>query len=307
MFGESLCCIVLDISVISMNLCFQFKSIVFLFILDIQQSKIKVMNKCTNPIVGGQMQTILYWHVTYLAVSELPLTAPVLRQNNACQLKKYAISVQIKSNVKKLGTDCTEIIAKNPDARSGVYMIKPIDSPHPFLAFCENRADGGWTVIQRRNGKGVDGNPLNFYKQWTDYQKGFGDVRYEHWLGLDYMHALTNQPGKTCELRVDMINCQELKGYALYDSFRIGSETEFYSLHLGNYRGNTGDAFRGNEYSGTQDGHPFSTYDNDNDDCDPCIMGDIAFSSCAENQLSAGWFSNCGLVDLNGNWHNQLD
>ncbi|XP_042325553.1 angiopoietin-related protein 5-like [Sceloporus undulatus] len=205
------------------------------------------------------------------------------------------------------GTDCTEIIAENPYATSGTYMIQPFNAPHPFRAFCENRADGGWTVIQRRNGKGADGNPVDFYKPWTDYQGGFGDVRYEHWLGLDYMHELTNQPGKKCELRVDMINCQNQKGYALYDRFRIASEAARYSLHLGSYRGNTGDAFRGNQYSGTQDGRPFSTHNNDNDDCHPCFIGDIAFNSCAENQHSAGWFSNCGLVDLNGIWHNQTD
>nr|XP_020668547.1 fibrinogen-like protein 1 [Pogona vitticeps] len=204
------------------------------------------------------------------------------------------------------GADCSEIFAKNQSSRSQVYYIRPSEPHGPFWAYCEMQ-DGGWTVIQRRNGKGADGTPVNFARNWADYKRGFGTAKYEHWLGLEQMHLLSNQVGKTCQLKIDMVNCNEEEGYAFYDSFRIGSEQELYSIHLGSYTGNTGDAFRGTYYSRDQNHHPFSTYDSDNDDCYPCIRGDIAFNSCANEQYSAWWFSDCGMVDLNGMWHPKTD
>ncbi|KAJ6666411.1 hypothetical protein lerEdw1_000685 [Lerista edwardsae] len=204
------------------------------------------------------------------------------------------------------GTDCTEIFASDQSATSGIHMIQPANAPKPFTVFCEKRSDGGWTVIQRRSGNGPDGKPVNFRRLWADYQKGFGHVGYEHWLGLDYIHALTQQKGKTCQLRVDMLNCNRGQGYAFYDAFKIGNQNELYRISLGNYAGNAGDAFRGRSSSENQDGRPFSTMDQDNDDCTVCFKGGQAVRSCARDLYGSGWwFSNCGTADLNGDWHPQ--
>lgn len=62
----------------------------------------------------------------------------------------------------------------------------------------------------------------------------------EHWLGLNYIHALTQQKGKACQLRVDMLNCKWEQGYAFYEAFKIGNENELYRISLGNYTGNAG-------------------------------------------------------------------
>ncbi|KYO47499.1 selenoprotein O [Alligator mississippiensis] len=96
------------------------------------------------------------------------------------------------------GGDCTEIFAKNMNAESGVYLIKPEKTAKPFKAFCEKCEDGGWTVFQRQDGKGEDGQPVNFMKAWRSYKRGFGHVEYEHWLGLDNIYTLSQQAGKTC-------------------------------------------------------------------------------------------------------------
>ena len=64
-------------------------------------------------------------------------------------------------------------------AVSGVFTINPLETGE-FDVYCDfDRDDGPWTVVQRRfNGD------LDFYKEYTDYQQGFGSISGEHWLGL---------------------------------------------------------------------------------------------------------------------------
>ena len=64
---------------------------------------------------------------------------------------------------------------KNASARgqttSGVYTIQPDNQP-AFQAYCDMETDGGgWIVFQRR----MDGS-VDFYRYWTDYQQGFGNL-----------------------------------------------------------------------------------------------------------------------------------
>ena len=89
---------------------------------------------------------------------------------------------------------------KNASARgqttSGVYTIQPDNQP-AFQAYCDMETDGGgWIVFHRR----MDGS-VDFYRYWTDYQQGFGNLSGEFWLGLDKIHCLIST---ATELRVDM-------------------------------------------------------------------------------------------------------
>jgi len=46
----------------------------------------------------------------------------------------------------------------------------------------------GWTVIQKR----LDGS-VDFYRNWTEYRRGFGQPEGEFWLGNERIHQLTDQ------------------------------------------------------------------------------------------------------------------
>ena len=56
---------------------------------------------------------------------------------------------------------------------------------------------GGWTVFQRR----IDGS-VDFYRNWIDYEEGFGDLVGEFWLGLTKIYRLTKAGNK--RLRIDL-------------------------------------------------------------------------------------------------------
>uniref|UniRef100_A0AAG5DLB1 Fibrinogen C-terminal domain-containing protein n=1 Tax=Anopheles atroparvus TaxID=41427 RepID=A0AAG5DLB1_ANOAO len=155
------------------------------------------------------------------------------------------------------GKDVFPSSCKTPNIKeAGIYSIRPAGVVEPFLVLCEFKNNlklgGGWTVFQRRfNGR------VNFYRNWTMYKNGFGDVNGEHWLGLEKLHAMTRS-GRH-EMLVVLEDHDGYGRYALYESFRIGSEAEKYKLTIGNYSGTAGDSLS------CSNGANFSTFDQDND------------------------------------------
>ncbi|KAM4675629.1 angiopoietin-related protein 5-like isoform 1-T2 [Discoglossus pictus] len=210
------------------------------------------------------------------------------------------------------GTDCSHILAQDDKATSGTYTIKPEGCKYAFEVYCYMDNGDGWTVIQRHNGQDL----LSFDETWEVYKRLFGKINGEHWLGLDNINALTNQPGKVAKLFVKLEDYKDNKATAQYDEFSIEDEKNNYKLKLGKYSGNAGDGFRGQDKDTNQDGSYFSTKDKDNDGCPgcdtcpPCLVGgDIAFLKCTGDFLtqSGWWFNRCGLADLNGQWHENGD
>ncbi|XP_073738676.1 angiopoietin-related protein 5-like isoform X2 [Callorhinus ursinus] len=199
------------------------------------------------------------------------------------------------------GRDCSHIWLESPTARSGVYTIQPEGVSTPFKVFCDMRMDGGWTVIQSRD-RGRR-RPLDFERCWQEYKQGFGDLRGDHWLGLEHISGLTSQPGLRSELTVDLLGLDNHTLQAHYEHFHVDREDQFYQLTLGPYSGNAGDAFRGVGQTDNQEGCGFSTLDRDHDRCSPCTDGAQTFTSCSHDRSGAGWwYSACGHADLNGPW-----
>lgn len=152
---------------------------------------------------------------------------------------------------------------------NGIYTVN-VTGLLPFEVYCEAQIAGpGWTVIQRR----TNGN-LNFYRNWTQYMVGFGDMSNEFFIGLDKLHAIT--ASRTHELYIQLEDFSGNKRFARYDEFLISSESDHYRLEkLGEYSGDAGDSLKNHL------GQKFSTFDSDNDG-----MGGV----CSEKLLGAWWY-----------------
>ncbi|XP_069138891.1 angiopoietin-related protein 7-like [Argopecten irradians] len=124
--------------------------------------------------------------------------------------------------------DCSFI----PDGySSGVYHIKPTDDT--IVAYCDmDRTDGPWTVIQRRINGDVD-----FYRNWTEYKNGFGDLLGNFWIGNDKLHQLTATPRV---LRVELGAWNGTTGFAKYSRFQVASEDLNYKILVEEFSGHIG-------------------------------------------------------------------
>ena len=139
---------------------------------------------------------------------------------------------------------------------------------------------GGWTVFQRRQDGSVD-----FYRNWTDYENGFGNLTGEFWLGLSKIHRLTKEGSNT--LRVDLGDFEGNTSYANYSTFSISDGSTEYILTVGGYSGTAGDSLW------YHNGSRFSTRDNDNDNWG---------HNCAQYYTGAWWYNNCHNSNLNGHY-----
>uniref|UniRef100_A0A182KDK3 Fibrinogen C-terminal domain-containing protein n=1 Tax=Anopheles christyi TaxID=43041 RepID=A0A182KDK3_9DIPT len=172
---------------------------------------------------------------------------------------------------------------KIPFSVSGVYKIRP-ENPfkQPITVLCEQEYEsGGWVVIQHR----FDGS-TNFYREWDEYQKGFGNLDGEFWLGLEIIHRLTvSAPHELIILLEDFEGNRTL---ARYDQFGIGSQKQNYALNkIEGYSGTAGDSLSDLK------GMAFTTQDVDND---------TAKDNCAVTFAGAWWYTACHQSNLNGKY-----
>ncbi|XP_027057725.1 ficolin-2-like [Pocillopora damicornis] len=125
---------------------------------------------------------------------------------------------------------------------------------------------------------------VDFYRDWSSYKNGFGDLKGEFWLGNDNLHRLT--AAGNVSLRVDLKDFEGNITYAEYATFKVADQADKYRILIGGYSGTAGDGM--NKQSDMQ----FSTRDSDND-----INPD---GSCAQQFKGAWWYSYCHHSNLNG-------
>ncbi|XP_076026309.1 angiopoietin-related protein 3 [Genypterus blacodes] len=191
---------------------------------------------------------------------------------------EYLMENSTGLNTKDLPMDCTGLFDRG-ERNNGIYVIKPNRS-EPFNVYCDMSSDEGATVIQRR----VDGS-VDFDQTWQKYEKGFGNLENEFWLGLKKIHSLTQQG--TYTLRVDLEDWKEEKHWAEYNFSLDGPYTN-YTLHLSHFSGDLADAIANST------GVSFSTKDRDNDN--------HRNSQCARTYTGGWWFNACGETNLNGKY-----
>ena len=182
--------------------------------------------------------------------------------------------------------DCSCLLKRFPHLSSGNFRIA---FPEIGLVpvYCDMETDGGgWTVFQRRKDGSVD-----FNREWNDYERGFGDVEGDYWLGLTFLHQLLQLNGAN-ELRIDLKDYSGNSAYAKYSSFNVGNSNSKYTLSVSGYSGTAGDAIAASGHSlRNANGMKFSTEDQDNDQ----------WSSHCAGQLKGGWwFNSCNRTFLNG-------
>ncbi|XP_069560879.1 angiopoietin-related protein 3 [Brachyistius frenatus] len=181
-------------------------------------------------------------------------------------------------NTNDFAVDCSDLFNKG-EVNSGIYVIKPNGS-EPFNVYCEMSSDGGSTVIQRR----VDGSD-DFDQTWEKYEKGFGDMEKDFWLGLKKIHSLTQQGVHI--LRVDLEDWKEETRWAEY-RFSLDGPSNDYTLHVSHFSGDLPDAMANST------GMRFSTKDRNNDN--------HRNSNCARNYTGGWWLNSCGETNLNGRY-----
>ncbi|XP_034471778.1 microfibril-associated glycoprotein 4-like [Drosophila innubila] len=167
---------------------------------------------------------------------------------------------------------------------NGIYdILIPNFSSLPVKVACDAKTEGGgWTVILSR----IDGS-VDFYRNWTEYQKGFGDLNGEFFLGLDKIHALTAVYSQ--ELLIVLEDFEGAVRYETYEKFAIGSEDQQYVLHtLGKANGTAGDSLSYHR------GKKFSTFDRDHDTWEE--------KNCAEYSTGAWWYGFCHYSNLAGKY-----
>jgi len=120
-------------------------------------------------------------------------------------------------------------------------------------------------------------------RSWAEFKVGFNDCRGNYWLGNDLLHQLTKESRYKLRCLVQA-RSNGVVYVANYDTFFVGSESNSYTLRVGDYSGNAGDSMS------YHNGMMFSTYDRDND---PHNI------HCARVQAGGFWYSRCFRAGVN--------
>lgn len=189
------------------------------------------------------------------------------------KFSELKLDILSKIKTEKYPRDCEDVRESN----SGIYQIYPSDI-RGFETYCDMKtAGGGWLVFQKRQDGSVD-----FFRNWTDYKNGFGDLTGEFWLGNSRIHEITTKD--EYELYILMEDLEGEQRYARYKTFYIGDIQSKFTLDVGNFSGNAGDSLD-TTYHKSQ---PFSTLDRDSS------------SNCVEKYKGGWWYNNCHRSNLNG-------
>ena len=128
------------------------------------------------------------------------------------------------------------------------------------------------------------------YRDWVDYETGFGDLTGNHWLGLANLQRLVS--GIFVELLIYLEDFNNNWVYAQYSDFSIRDSAGNYRIDVSGYNGTAGDSME------FHNGQEFSTRDRENSP----YSANADFYPCAVNMRGAWWYATCYHSNLNGEY-----
>ncbi|XP_052786242.1 microfibril-associated glycoprotein 4-like [Mya arenaria] len=182
---------------------------------------------------------------------------------------------------------CYDILNKTGTHRSGVYNITTLRSQTTISVYCDMDTEGGgWTVFQRR----FDGS-VDFYRNFSEYENGFGSASGEYWLGLRTIQEMLSKASH--ELRIDVESFSGRSGYDVYSNFRLqGPGYTFFVDNRTRSLNMTTQYLLLTGCSYTPYGQNFTTFDRDQDQRND--------GNCAVLAKGAWWYNYCESANLNG-------
>jgi len=174
-------------------------------------------------------------------------------------------------------SSCEDLVVRK-NGTMHAATIDPEDGLGLVDVVCEFSDDGekAWTVFQNR----IDGR-VDFDRDFEDYEKGFGNLTGDFWLGLKTLARLT-QNGDF-DLKVDMVSNNGTFYNRTYQNFTVGAAPT-YRLTLKELDGSS-DRGQGLSYN---NGASFGARDTN--------------PGCASQYKGGFWYNGCTQVNLNGVW-----
>ncbi|XP_063436679.1 fibrinogen-like protein A [Mytilus trossulus] len=127
---------------------------------------------------------------------------------------------------------------------------------------------------------------VDFYREWKEYETGFGNLDSEFWLGNNKLNVLTSTGNY--KLFIHLEDFEGNSRYAEYSKFSVGDATTNFILNIDGYSGDAGDEI------GNSNDMMFSTSDRDNDR-DQNL-------NCAKDLRGGWWYYFCLRSNLNGRY-----
>lgn len=150
--------------------------------------------------------------------------------------------------------------------KNGLYKF---DNEQQFCYF--GGPGSAWIVIQSRGPRMAE----NFTRNYSEYERGFGDKNGEFWMGNKNIVQLLERFAKV-EMRVEMMDMHGNIRFMEYKTFKMAKVDDGYKLKLEFKEGSARDMFT--HYNGEQ----FSTYDRQNEKAIQLV------TRCQEK--SGGWW-----------------
>ncbi|XP_070173321.1 fibrinogen-like protein 1 [Littorina saxatilis] len=144
-----------------------------------------------------------------------------------------------------------------------------------------------WTVIEDRlDSNSAELGAEGFARTFADYEKGFGSLTGNHFIGLKNINALTK--AANMRLMVDMYNEDYDRRTGQFTTFQVAGPSDDYELTIGGHNGSVGSSLVADS-----NGKPFSAKGKDN-----------GGNGCPDKAKAGWWFSDeegdCGTCNLNG-------